>query len=232
MAVPSSRCLRLSGFIAAIVIAGLAASACSFAQTSESANEKGYRDCNLRRLEACDNTNQIFTGLRGPGWSHSYHKPELPAAIEKFMRRMSSIDVVGHSFTTSEVVEESLYGPGSRFHFPSGEWFFDGFTPHNATEQAAVIFDATGQIVLLATLQTNMNIPPKGGYGGYTKNLTIYLHSPEPDGKFVDHVVAWACDTIAERNRTYPLLPSDEMGTIAVVTASKDQTVWVSRIIK
>lgn len=214
-----------------LVLVLLTVSGGTLGQAGANSNERGYRDCNLQHLEACRNTNQIFMGLRDGDWSHSYRKPELPAAIKKFLRRAPTIDTLGHSFSASEVVEESLTGPGNRFRFPTGEWFFSGFTPHYAPDQAAIIFDAAGHILLIATLAPDMSIAPKGAYGGYTQDLTIYLHTPEADGKYVERVVQWARHSVSERNKTYPELPSDEIGTIRIVTASTNQRQWNTRVL-
>lgn len=204
----------------------------SFGQTDAVSNERGYRDCNLRRLEACQDTNQIFWGYRGPGMSHSYAKPELPSAIKKFLRGAPPIHVSRYSFSASTIAEESLVGPGDRYRFPTREWFFTGFTPHDAPDQAAIIFDATGHILLIATLGPDMAVAPKTGYGGRPQKLTIYVHTPEPDGQFVQRVIQWAHDTVAERNKAYPALPSDTMGSIMIVTASKGQREWSTRLLQ
>jgi hypothetical protein len=215
-----------------LLIVALVAMSSSLAQASENQNELGYRNCDLQHLEACQNTNQMFVGLSARGWSSSYKKPELPAAIDRFLRGAPRINVLNYSFSASETVKESLWGPGSRYRFPSGEWLFTGFTPHAAPDRAAIIFDDSGHVLVIATLQPNMNVPPKGAYGGYPQDLTIYLHAPEPEGKFIERVIQWARDSVAERNKAYPEIPNDEMGVIRIVTAATDQQQWHTRVLK
>ena len=140
--------------------------------------------------------------------------------------------MAGQSFSAAEVAEESLWGPGKRFHLPSGAWFFTGFTPHDAPDRAAIVFDAAGDVLLIATLGPDMNVPPKTGYGGRPQNLTIYLHNAERDWKYVERVVHWARDSISDSNTSYPDLPKDEMGAIMIVTAAKDQRHWSTRVLK
>jgi hypothetical protein len=227
---PLSWRFRLS--IALSLVGLLAPFASSFGQPDAASNERGYHNCNLHHLEACQNTNQMFVGLRGPGWSHEFGKPELPSAIKNFLRGAPRIDTLGHSFSASAVVEESLTGPGDRYRFPTAEWFFTGFAPHDAPDQAAIIFDAAGHILLIATQGPDMTVAPKGAYGGYPQNLTIYMHTPQPDDKFIQRIIQWARDAVAERNKTYPALPSDKMGPIRIVTASKDQRKWNIRLLE
>src|SRR5258708_38071954 len=111
------------------------------ATTKLDSNTEGYLHCDLNSLTDCQNTNQIFNGVRGSHHSQFYRKKAFPAAIKRFLRGAPEYHVAKFSFSAAQVARESLWGPGERFQFPSGELFFDGFTPHDAPDCAAVIFD-------------------------------------------------------------------------------------------
>jgi len=219
--------MKIAFLVGALALAGFCAAYA--AESPRDANERGYRECDLKHLSSCQNTNQLIWSL--PPTHH--RKMDFDRALRQFLRGAPRIHFEQYSWSAATVALESLTGPGDLpLRFPTGEWFFWGFTPHAAPDQAAIIFDATGHILLIATLGPDMSVPPKGAYGGYPQKMTIYLHTPAPDRKFIEHVVRWARDSVSERNKTYPRLPSDEMGTIKIVTASKDQQQWNARVLE
>src|ERR1700685_1741457 len=127
-----------------IVIAVVTLVAIDGSAQAQDRNMEGYLHCSLRNLAACDNSSRLVTGLRDHSYSHFFEKKETTNAIRSFVRGAVREDDVVYAF----------WEPGeTHFHFPSGEWFFDGFTPHAATARAAVLFNAKGGILLAASLK-------------------------------------------------------------------------------
>jgi hypothetical protein len=195
------------------------------AALEQNTNETGYRECSLERLSACQNTNQLFVGLYGKSGFHSVAKPGFAGALEKFLQGAPRIRFLNHSWSAAKIARERLMGPGNeRVHFPSGEWFFDGFTPHDAPEKGVVIFDSAGNILLVATLNftVNASLPD---YVGYHHVLTIFVHSQTTSAKFARYVQDWARRAIAGMFN-YPGTPKDVFAGTELLVAENGGRQW------
>ena len=180
----------------------------SYGETSAEANIDGYMHCDLHNLVACQNTNQIFSGLRDRKSKHRYAKTAFPKAISHFLNGAPKYHTGKYSFSASQVAQESLWGPGERYQFPSGELLFDGFTPHDAPDCAAVIFDSKGKILLIAILNRDDS---NSRDSLYRHVLRIYTHDEKPKPEFVQHLQNWARGVV-DNLSGYPGLPKDTFG--------------------
>jgi len=75
------------------------------AAAAESSYEAGYRNCDLKHLGACQNSNQLFAGLPG-----SAPKRDFSDALTSFLASAPEYDTFGYRFSAAEVAQESLTG--------------------------------------------------------------------------------------------------------------------------
>jgi hypothetical protein len=194
-----------------------------FASTSaiaETDRDRGYRDCTQRNLAACQDSNQL---IWGPGFSPR-RKTGFDKSLNDFLRGAPKEHLLTYSFTAASIARESLTGPGDPpFRLSGGEWFFWGFTPHDAPDMAAIVFDSAGRIVLVGTLRDGdaTEIPVSAG----RSVLTIYIHQPEPSADVVQYVQRWARHA-ADGRKTYTGQPRTLVGTRALTLA---QSHWQKR---
>jgi hypothetical protein len=111
----------------------------------------GYRDCSLHTLSACENSNQLFFGP-DDRCGNATPKEEIWDALAHFLKGAPTPYDTADAGSAASDIGEALLGPGTRQRLASGEWFFSGFTPHAAPEQAAALFDAHGDIIAVALL--------------------------------------------------------------------------------
>ena len=157
----------------------------ALAQLSD--NELGYRDCNLKNLSACRNSNQLFVGPPALPPPPGYQKHDFTDALNTFLRNAPIVN----GFAAYDVAVESITGPGDPpTQIAAGEIFIDGFTPHFAVDRAAVILTATGQIELVATL--NRPDTTTEQYDFRRHFLRVYVHTQSPKREWLDHVQIWA----------------------------------------
>jgi hypothetical protein len=154
----------------------------------------GYRDCSLRNLSACQNSNQLFSGP--PSATNQIQKTDFTDALAAFLRDAPTIETAGQRFTASDVAQESLIGPGNApTRFATGEIFLDGFTPHYAFNRGAVIATPTGDIKVVATLSSpDSNAPRTLDLRRHL--LRVYAHELEPKTEWIEHLQAWAKSAI------------------------------------
>jgi len=146
------------------------ASASTFAAT----RQDNYRDCGLKQLARCDDTNELFFGPFDKT-GHSKAKTEFPQAIHRFLAGAPKLYTGKFGFTAANVVRESLVGPGTHHdRLPEGDWFFDGFDTYYGPDRGAAIFDASGKILALALLDGNTDEPAKVRLAAF--ELRIYSH--------------------------------------------------------
>lgn len=205
-------------------VSGILFVAPAIASANENTNGAGYRNCSLSRLDACQNTNQLFFGIEGKIGFHSVRKREFSAALQEFLLGAPEIRMLGHDFKAADIAVETLVGPGSRVRLQNGDWFFDGFTPHEATQRGAVMFGSTGRIKLVATLCSGLNVATQN-YGLEEYVLTIYTRDRALDPKTVSYVRDWARRAVAGYY-SYPSLPKDAFVGIQLLTASPGSKHW------
>jgi hypothetical protein len=189
------------------------------AAAAQSSNEAGYRDCDLKHLQACQNSNQLFSGPPGT----STPKRDFSDALSAFLSNAPEYRTGGYTFSAATVAQESLIGPGGApVRFSSGELFFDGFTPHYALDRGAVIFDPLGNIVLVATFNT-ADIADASRHV-----LRIYAHNTEPSPELTKRVQDWAESAVEDLN-SYPGLPTNTLVGTQLLVARGDPRQWQSR---
>ena len=164
----------------------------AFAQSHD--HTTGYRKCSLHNLAACDNSNELFWGR----WSKNgkaVRKDEFPDALMRFLRGAPELYLGRFGFEPAQVASESMVGPGSHHDaLPDGYWFFDGFTPHEALDQAAVLFDAKGTVVAVALLNTDVderNAKALTAADLSRYRLRIYCHAPELPAALMKVLTDW-----------------------------------------
>ncbi len=207
------------------VLAGLTLAICAvggLALGAESSNEEGYRNCNLKHLTACQNSNQLFWGpWRFP--RAAPRKRDFVDALNRFLRNAPPYVLFDHKFNAAQVARESLIGPGGDpVRLSKGELFFDGFTPHDAPDMGAVIFDKDGKILIIATLN-----PQSSSLS--TFELRIYSHDSPPRTDLLDYLRGWAKEAIENRNTAYPNLEKEVLGDTRLLVASTKTGRWETR---
>jgi hypothetical protein len=150
----------------------------------------GYRDCSLKNLSACQNSNQLFSGPPDP--NNQIQKTDFTNALAAFLRDAPTIEVAGQRFMVSDAAQESLIGPGNApTRFATGEIFLDGFTPHYAFNRGAVIVTPTGDIKVVATLSSPDSDTPRT-LDLRRHLLRVYVHALEPKTEWMEYLQAWA----------------------------------------
>ena len=129
----------------------------------------GYRHCGLHALAACENSNQLFWG-ESDRHGNSIAKHEIRDALDRFLKGAPTpyiTEVLPPDVQTDVArdIGDGLVGPGPS-RLIGGEWFFSGFTPHAAMEQAAALLDLRGNILAVALLDDNRG----------TFSLYVYSH--------------------------------------------------------
>jgi hypothetical protein len=128
-------------------------------------------DCSLKQLGACKDSNQLFWSQPASGRARA--KGELPAALARFLAGAPKLYIGKDGFTPAQTAKESMTGPGDHHDRQAdGSWFFDGFTPHDATDRAATLFNADGTIKAVALLNTDTDTP--GAFDGDHVKLRLY----------------------------------------------------------
>ena len=172
------------------------------AATLKDVNAEGYRDCSLHRLEACQNTNQLFFGPEKRGGKHT-RKTEFSRALRRFLAGTQKTFIGAQSFNTADSAENEFGGPdGPPERLASGEWLFRGFEPHASPFSGYVLFDAKGHIELAATLGTETDVATSlSSSADYV--LRIYSHGSEPKSDIRDKLKDWAKAAVGNES-TYP----------------------------
>jgi hypothetical protein len=149
----------------------------------------------------------LVVGLRDHSYSHFFEKKETTNAIKNFLRGEGGEDVVA-----------AFGGPGdTRFHFPTGEWFFDGFTPHAGMVRGAVLFDAKGSILLAALLDLD------------NSTLNIFVHGAGPGDRFVQYTRRWADRVVERENADYPELRKKHIFYVKLLAKKEGSNNWIAK---
>ena len=138
------------------------------------AQTQSGQDCGPRNLAACENSNQLFWGPERHGRAAPRH--EFADALNRFLRDAPALYSGPYRFSPASVAHDALMGPGETVHLADGGWFFTGFTPHDAPDQGAVLFDAHGAILAVALLNTMTDAAATGGAAPGPYRLRIYSH--------------------------------------------------------
>lgn len=211
-----------------IIALMLAAFSSLTAGAAEDENRRGYRNCNLDHLEACQNSNQLFFGPFGKDPAPRKHR--ITTALNQFLRGAPKTHLAGYSFDIGRSVAGQFVGPsGAPEHLPGGEWLFAGFEPHASPYSAYVMFDKNGRILLVATLDstTDGNSSVRSKFEDYT--LRIYSRSGEPRPDIVAEWQGWARKAVGEQSN-YPgiLAPNRMFGTeIFVADGNRWSSHWL-----
>jgi hypothetical protein len=186
------------------------------AETPADINKRGYRECDLGHLSLCQNTNQLV-------WGPAHRKAGFDWVLKEFLRGAPRIHLSKYSWSASEIARDSLTGPGDRpTRLTNGAWFFWGFTPHDAPDCAAIIFDRNGVILLVATLSVTKAAQSTRRIDPSRHVVTIYAHRPEPSPQLVQRVRNWAKESVAAMY-SYPGLPKNVLvGTRMLTYGSAD----------
>jgi hypothetical protein len=211
----------------------LLTTAIASAQTAMEKHEQGYRDCNLHKLDACEDSNQLFFGplMQKPAKG----KPETLAALRRFLRgaRKTYMVFAGRtdSFDVAESAIAQFTGPdGPPEHLPTGEWLFRGFEPHASPFSAYVMFDASGHILLVGMIDTSTDIPKAPEHhADYV--LRIYSRSGEPQPDIVAKWQNWAREAVGDKS-AYPgaIPPNRFVGTeLFIAKDNKWSSHWLDR---
>lgn len=188
-------------------------------------NDIGYRDCSLKHLSACQNSNQLFFGPSAGG--HVPRKTDFESALATFLRGTAYQRVAQYKFSTLSVARESLVGPGnSPVRLSGGELFFDGFDTYYAPDRAAVIFDATGHIVLVATLGSKTDAAPPHAMHNSDRVLTIYVREIPQKSALIAYVRDWGQRMLAN-GITYPgVIPKNVLASTEIFIAPDNAPDW------
>lgn len=204
------------------------------AQTSMEKHEQGYRDCNLNRLDACQDSNQLFfnTVMKKP----VKRKPEISNALRRFLhgapKTYMTFQGKTTSFDTAENAMEQFVGPnGPPEHLPTGEWLFRGFEPHASPFSAYVMFDAKGRIMLVGMIDTSTDTrKEQADSSEYV--LRIYSRSGEPRADIVAKWQNWAREAVGNKS-AYPgaIPPNRFAGTELFIAKGGDKwsSHWLDR---
>ena len=159
------------------------------AATPALAQPEGYRDCSLQRLSACQNSNQLFFSLHG-------RKKGFAAALNIFLRGTPPLYLEKNHWPPAQIAQQALTGPGDiHRRLPSGEWLFDGFTPHDATDRGAVLFRPEGAILAVALLDTSTDTPTARATPADYR-LRIYSHDTPLAPALLRPLRAWGSSTM------------------------------------
>lgn len=201
---------------------------CGFAPASDPAGvayERGYRECDQSHLDVCQNTNQLIWGPINTG---GHRKEAFDRNLKLFLAGAPKVHFLKFSWSAAQVALESLTGPGGPpVRLKDDAWFFDGFTPHDAPECGAIVFDADGTIVLVATLRSGEGPKERADDALNVHGFTIYVHQPEPDQAVVQYVQNWARGVV-KGLYNYPGLPKSRFGNTRILT-SDERHQWRER---
>jgi hypothetical protein len=173
----------------------------------------GYRNCGLHRLEACQNTNQLFFGPEKKGGKHT-RKTEFSQALRWFLAGAPKTYIGAQSFNTADSAENEFVGPdGAPERLAAGEWLFRGFEPHASPFSGYVLFDAKGRIELAATLGTETDVATsQSGSADYI--LRIYSHGAESRSDILDKLKGWAKDAVGNESKYPSALPPNRFAGV------------------
>jgi hypothetical protein len=191
------------------------------ALAQESNQINGYRDCSPHNLSACQNSNQFFFGPSGNS-PRAPRKSEFSDALKKFLLRAPKNYSSKFGFAPAQIAQESLTGPGDHHdRLPNGDWFFDGFTPHDAPDKGAVLFDGAGRIIAVALVNTDTDVPsPKANFGQY--RLRIFSKDNPPKADHLKLIREWASSVIDPKS-VYPgVFPDNRLVASELVVWHKD----------
>lgn len=213
--------IQLSVFLLTTIFVGGAALA-------QPDRDLGYRNCNLHNLSACQDSNQLFFGP--PDGLHYARKNEFANAISHFLSGAPPLYLDRHAFRVSDAAEDSLVGPGDHHdHLSSGDWFFDGFTPHDAPDKGAVLFKPDGEIVAIAILDVSTDDPtPKINLGQYV--LRIYSHDTDPPIDLLELLHQWGKSAVNPKSDYPGALPDNDL--VATHIYSRVENHWVSKLLQ
>ena len=184
----------------------------------------GYKDCALALPEKCENSNQLIWA--GPSKVTAMRSP-LVLAIDRFLRGAPTLYIGKIQQGAAFTARNAITGPGDRRQL-DGDWFFDGFWPHNATERAAIILDPHGKLLLVAILNSATDastLSDLDTLSAYT--LRIYSHIPQSSAS-IRYLQGWA-------RRIVPGFNSPSMSHYHLVQTqmlvSDDKGHWGKRIV-
>jgi hypothetical protein len=195
------------------------------AETAATVNERGYKECDLKHLSSCRSTNQLIWSLG----ASVHRKAAFDRALREFLRNAPKIHELKYSWSAAEIARDSLTGPsGTPTKLGNGDWFFQGFTPHDAPDCAAIVFDPNGAILLVATLNSADTADSTSHFDPSHHLLTIYSHRNEPSAQVLLRVHAWAEETVAEMG-SYPGLPKNLLVGTRILTQGASDGRWETR---
>jgi hypothetical protein len=178
----------------------------------------GYRDCSPKKLEACQDSNQLFFGpFKGINAGSS--KAGFRNVLAKFLAGAPKIYVGKQGFSVMQSAVESLTGPGDHHdRLPDGVWFFDGFTPHYAPNRGAVLFAPGGNILAIALVDTGTDAP--GANNGGEVQLRIYVHDRDPSSYQLKLLRTWANGDMIGQSLYPGALPVRQLVRTQLITRS------------
>jgi hypothetical protein len=210
------------------VVAMTLAAGISTAVAQENENIEGYLHCSLRNLVACQNSNQLVTGVIGKSFaSGSLEKKDTTNAIRNFLRNAPVLYLTGSSFSPAQTAVESFWGPGEKpVQFSTGEWFFDGFTPHDATDRAAIIFSNEGRILSVALVSTSTDeATARPNFAQYV--LRVYTRDSDPKSEFLEKFQAWARKVVGNESMYPGVFPNNQLIETHLVIFENGR--WITR---
>ena len=179
----------------------LVASLLALVVTGAIAKAQDSGDCTLRNLAACQNSNDLFWGAADKS-GRTTAKREFRDSLAAFLRNAPRLYLGKSGFSVAQIASGALVGPGDHHDRISGGWFFDGFTPHDAQERGAVLFDAAGAIKLVALLnvETDEAGPEPAAEDMNHYRLRVYGHG-KADAANIHLLQNWAGYAIKTDNR-------------------------------
>ena len=187
----------------------------------------GYRDCSLKKLAACQNSNQLF--FSSPKGTPSPRKTDFEDALEKFLLGAPYQRVAQYKFSAYSVARQSLIGAsGKPVRLSGGELFMDGFNTYYDPDRAAVIFDAAGHIVLAATLgsQTDAALPHMMRLS--QRVLTIYVRETPHKAALIAYAQDWAHRALVDNAAKYSGAAKDTLAETDIFSSGDNASSWAS----
>ena len=184
-----------------LIIAGFLLLIAANPVAADTAGDAGYRGCGPRNLAACQNSNQLFWGLANKS-GKSPAKREFRDALSAFLRGAPKLYLGKAGFSAAQIASSALVGPGDHHDRLTNGWFLDGFTPHDAPERGAVIFDPDGKIRLVALLNVEADTATPGPTEQQMSQyrLRLYSHDSQPDAANIALLDKWARGLVATYN--------------------------------
>lgn len=212
-----------------VAVLSLVAIMSAAAQSAQNESQQGYRDCNLDRLDACQNSNQLFFGPFGKG--PAKRKTQITAALNHFLQGAPKTYIGQWSFDVRDSAAEQFIGPsGAPEHLPGGDWLFAGFEPHASPYSAYVMFDKGGNILLVGTVDSAADA---GGHRDKLEDyaLRIYSRSGPPRPEIVAKWQAWARKAVGDQSVYPSVLPANHLlGTeVFIANGNRWSSHWLDR---